>query len=462
MVMLIRDGWCNSNEVAEVDRRVMRLSHLAHQDAKCLDGSKAGYYYRAGTDGWVIYLEDAGWCFTEEECRKRSLTPQGSSLSWPDMRDDLGGVTSGSGLEDPDMSHWSKVIVPSCDGSSFISNRSAPLVGTIGGDESLVWLRGANIVWAVVQDLETRYQVSGRVLIAGSASGALGVLTHIDALAKHLAGRDVVGLADSVLIPMTVAGMLTEAVPLFIAAAALWEPVLPLHGCGEKKTRFSNPSRSSDLWPLAPATANSLNTTAWQCLFASRIAAHIASPLYVVQATHDCVHMELCLSPHQERLKVKHALLMYAAKADANAEELKAVWEAEVRALAAPLILSKKDGVYLNSCAAHKQALTNCGMQKGTGSRTNRLNLYGKEVLACSVCGGFRGHYVRVGCQLISVREAFGDWYFSFYWKGSFAEYAKVIDRIQGGNNPSCTIAEDLQGGQIAEVDNITFQGDEL
>jgi hypothetical protein len=249
--------------------------------------------------------------------------------------------------------------------------------------------------------------------------------------------------------------------------------VLPLHGCGEEETRFSNPSRFSNLWALAPATANSLNTTAWQCLFASRIAAHIASPLYVVQATHDCVHMELCLSPHQERLnfEVKHALLMYAARADANAEELKAVWEAEVRALAAPLILSKKDGVYLNSCAAHKQALINCGMQKGTGSRTdssealahvNRLNLYGKEVLRCSVCGGFRGHYVRVGCQLISVREAFGDWYFSFYWKGSFAEYAKVIDRIQGGNNPSCTVDKDLQGGQLAEVDKITFQGDEL
>ena len=33
--------------------------------------------------------------------------------------------------------------------------------------------------------------------------------------------------------------------------------------------------------------------------------------------------MEPCLIPHQERLKVKHALLMYAARVDVNVEELK-------------------------------------------------------------------------------------------------------------------------------------------
>jgi len=97
--------------------------------------------------------------------------------------------------------------------------------------------------------------------------------------------------------------------------------------------------------------------------------------------------------------------------------------------------------------------------------------MFGGGSLACSDCGGWRKHWVRVGCQLINVREAFGDWYFSYYWKGGDAEYAKVLDRTRGGQNPSCRYIQEqrrahsddmLEAEQVRQVDNVAFDGDEL
>jgi hypothetical protein len=118
-----------------------------------------------------------------------------------------------------------------------------------------------------------------------------------------------------------------------------------------------------------------------------------------------------------------------------------------IRSAVTPIISSKKHGVYLNSCPARLQVLMNCGpaperargdvmaaVTTKTAKRAlqiaaTRAPSFGASPaseFACSDCGGWRRHYVRVGCQLISVREAFGDWYFSFHWKGGGAEYATV------------------------------------
>jgi len=526
---------CGSSTKGEEEtasgRRLEYVSLADHPEARCLDGSPAGYYLRRGRDannrhdgGWVVYLEDGGFCFSEAQCREQSHTAQGSSATWPPSREDPGGIMSKEAVEDPgaapcsgppsyrarcssmtfanlhlraarasprgkhffllwwdlhpvtDMAHWNKVLLPSCDGSAFTSNRTTPLEGAGG----VVFLRGASIFQAFVSDLLSTFTIRGRLLLAGSGSGGLGVMVHLDGLAVRIKAAlpdfkgDVIGLSDSAFIPLSVAGGRTHAVPLFAAAHSLWQPVLPLNGCGG-------------------------DAEGWECLFAEKITQYLKTPLYSVQAAHDCVHMQMCLLPPGDLASLPPLPGSNASEPAGSQlvqvgrwtdlEAIKESWETAVREAIAPVLRSKRHGVYINSCPARLQLLMNCGLapERGEAGKLKSSDLLvpsipggsdaplGGGVLACSDCGGWRKHWVRVGCQLINVREAFGDWYFSYYWKGGDAEYAKVLDRARGGQNPSCryiqeqrrppSLADEMleaEAEEVRQVDNVAFNSDEL
>ena len=60
--------------------------------ARCLDGSPPGVYIRDTHPGnpWIIAQDGGGWCYNESSCYERSLTPLGSSTSWPATREGVG------------------------------------------------------------------------------------------------------------------------------------------------------------------------------------------------------------------------------------------------------------------------------------------------------------------------------------------------------------------------------------
>ena len=266
---------------------LVRLDPDVHSAAKCLDGSTAGYYHRPGkpesAGGWVVYLEEGGWCFTLEECRGLQHGQQGSSVWWPDIRHDSGGLLSASGIDDPDMSTWHKVLVPSCDATSFASNRSSPVPippPSGQGKGGQIWLRGAEIIMAIVVDIQERYGFSGRVLFAGSGSGGLAVLLHLDAIATKIKNSsavvsDVVGLADSAFIPAMLAGKVTHAVALFKDAVELWHPqqessrmreTCTMHSAlwtAEKRRRAANGRNSSRRQKCARRRGNDFPNLRW-------------------------------------------------------------------------------------------------------------------------------------------------------------------------------------------------------
>ena len=53
----------------------------AYPLAKCLDGSSARYYLRAGTNPsrWLIFHEGGGFCTSIADCRQRAKTRLGST-----------------------------------------------------------------------------------------------------------------------------------------------------------------------------------------------------------------------------------------------------------------------------------------------------------------------------------------------------------------------------------------------
>lgn len=55
--------------------------------SRCLDGTDAGYYYRASTtvravDRWVFYLQGGGLCYDPGGCKSRAISALGSSIYW--------------------------------------------------------------------------------------------------------------------------------------------------------------------------------------------------------------------------------------------------------------------------------------------------------------------------------------------------------------------------------------------
>ena len=78
---------------------------------KCLDGSKAGYYYKPGAPGnktAVFFLEGGGLCSHEEDCKERTENDLGSSKNWAPAIS-LGNILSSNASYNPTFYQAHKV-----------------------------------------------------------------------------------------------------------------------------------------------------------------------------------------------------------------------------------------------------------------------------------------------------------------------------------------------------------------
>eukprot|EP00282_Hemiselmis_andersenii_P015590 CAMPEP_0114151520 /NCGR_PEP_ID=MMETSP0043_2-20121206/23292_1 /TAXON_ID=464988 /ORGANISM="Hemiselmis andersenii, Strain CCMP644" /LENGTH=151 /DNA_ID=CAMNT_0001246347 /DNA_START=60 /DNA_END=512 /DNA_ORIENTATION=- len=107
--------------------RKMDLVRLNAKDAKCLDGSAAGYYYRkgsgSGAKNLVVFLPNSGWCLDEADCAAKLAAGE----QWPRQVEDTGGPIDGDPIFNPDLAGWAHVLVPGCDYTSFLGNRTGPV-----------------------------------------------------------------------------------------------------------------------------------------------------------------------------------------------------------------------------------------------------------------------------------------------------------------------------------------------
>lgn len=154
--------------------------------AYCSDGSKAGYYFRRGTDEnkWKIHVSGGAWCFSAADCYTRQSGVFGSSNFWPlklsEFIADTGETAKFYGIMDANdtsinpFGEWNFVWMCYCDGSSFTSNRdySNPIV--YNGHK--IYLRGKAIFDAILYQLELTYSLlsaSTEVLFQGTSAGGM-------------------------------------------------------------------------------------------------------------------------------------------------------------------------------------------------------------------------------------------------------------------------------------------------
>ncbi|CAE6961959.1 PAE5 [Symbiodinium natans] len=169
------------------------LSEDKYPEARCLDGSMAGYYIRPGQekDKFLLHLEGGGWCYDQNckapsadgtlmDCRKRSGGHLGSSKRWAQTKsaDFLSGYLSADPKVNPVFSTWTLVYVPYCDGASFTGN-------SVVDD---LHFKGEQILKAVLTELESKEGIleASRVVVSGGSAGASAVYFHADYIAKRL------------------------------------------------------------------------------------------------------------------------------------------------------------------------------------------------------------------------------------------------------------------------------------
>ena len=148
---------------------------------RCLDGSPAGMYWRAGASNstdTIIYLEGGPDCADGERCAQVLRSGGGSNAGLPaTLEEYFAGDWSGAAILDPNPTanpplHGASVAyVPYCTADFHAGTRTTPVNGTF-------WFNGHHVVHAAV-DFVLAHGAGAtgrRLILAGGSSGGMGML----------------------------------------------------------------------------------------------------------------------------------------------------------------------------------------------------------------------------------------------------------------------------------------------
>jgi hypothetical protein len=196
-------SFCDSAGADNGTASFVPLELAEYPYARCLDGSRAGYYVRTATsaataDSWLFLLNGGGFCATREDCTARSTTDLGSSASWP-----LAFALNSTDLTTPDprnpFASWNVVYLQYCDGSMHSGARTAPGAETFG-----LWFSGHHIIAAALDHLSQNAGLNAtgstatasrkvQVVFSGGSAGGVGVFSNVEYVAQSLPHAIVLG-----------------------------------------------------------------------------------------------------------------------------------------------------------------------------------------------------------------------------------------------------------------------------
>ncbi|KAL4475440.1 hypothetical protein ABPG72_022075 [Tetrahymena utriculariae] len=170
------------------------------ENARCLDGSKPGIYYRPGESKrkTLIYLEGVGNCAGPSEeailenCYQRSFTQYGSSK----YREPFFNSSMIKGIfreDDKTFGRWNLLIIPTCEGATY------------AGDVSVQYknitlnFRAQRMLQHIFEHMIKEYNLdkNQHVILSGGSAGALGAYQYANYLQRILPHTDVRIVPDS-------------------------------------------------------------------------------------------------------------------------------------------------------------------------------------------------------------------------------------------------------------------------
>ena len=187
-----------------------------HFNARCLDGSNGGFYFRKATsptaeNKWKFHMQGGGWCTSENNCAARALTPLGSSKAWtPTLSTFWGGRAAFSGLMsasvtqtgdevDNPFGDWNFVWLAYCDGSIQTSDRVDPHALD---DGTSLHFRGRALLDAHLHELEAQHaflSTAEEVIISGTSAGGMSTYMQSSFIKSKLTapGAKLVAVPDA-------------------------------------------------------------------------------------------------------------------------------------------------------------------------------------------------------------------------------------------------------------------------
>lgn len=341
----------------------------AKSDARCMDGSRFGYYFRPATDEiharkWVIELQGGGWCFDEGDCYGRTLSSYsngvlGSSENWTST---MGGYF----LESQD---WNRVFLRYCSGESFTGYRAEGWDASgwrVPGHPGLVvpngtklWFRGAANVADTILALQQDHGMAAveELIVAGSSAGGLSTILNVDRIGSLVGARRVVGLADAGFFKYEA----NHTPPHYSGSANYSENMRRLFGMVNASGVLSAACQAAQ----APGAATAVPTPGgaerptpgpWNCMTAATAVEYVESPLFILQSAFD--HFQLgsmlaldCMTSmpynppwNNATCRDDEVTAIAGYGADLSAEL--------ARVIAAP---SERRAVFLSACIVHGQ-----------------------------------------------------------------------------------------------------------
>ena len=260
-------------------------------NAYCLDGSKAGFYYRkassdAAKNKWKLHFMGGGWATNADDLLTRSQGFTGSSNLWtpwlsqclPPVLAGFYGLMSYNETSVSIVGDWNFVWFAYCDGSSQTSDLTEPLI--VNGTS--LHLRGRAILDAHLSELDSLFQFSStatEVIVSGTSAGGLSTHLHAPLFAARLSSARVVAVPDAAFWWDTLAYNSTTVHPWLDALT----PALPLWNAS------FNPAN-----PAAAACLAVYTNDPVKCFTQPYQSAYSNVPTFHAQSLYDVSNLRMC------------------------------------------------------------------------------------------------------------------------------------------------------------------------
>jgi hypothetical protein len=170
----------------------------AQFNARCLDGSKGGFYFRPASSPsaatkWKFHFMGGGWCDTPASCFYRSKSLLGSSSFWPPTLSKLWppefagfyGLMSANDTSVNPFGAWNFVWFGYCDGSSQMSDNALPVLF----NGTALHMRGRALLDAHLAELEAQHgflSTATEVIVSGTSAGGQSTYMHSSFIKSQL------------------------------------------------------------------------------------------------------------------------------------------------------------------------------------------------------------------------------------------------------------------------------------
>jgi ribosome maturation protein SDO1 len=174
---------------------LIMLSADTYPDARCLDGSQAGYYMQPASAAenstkWVIYLNGGGECDSESACTYQAGTELGSSKYFYNETNANAWFWGSDYCGDnPDFCTWNHAYDPYCTQDLHTGQRREATEDTWG-----LYFSGHLVLEAMLDDMDRQGLLQAtEIMLTGASAGGLGVWPNLDYIAERYPRAKVTG-----------------------------------------------------------------------------------------------------------------------------------------------------------------------------------------------------------------------------------------------------------------------------